>query len=93
MNRIVYRVHAIDRMIERRISDEAIHHVLREGETIENYPDDRPYPSRLVLGFFNERPVHIVVADNNEDRETIVITVYEPDPELWKNNFRRRKVL
>ena len=86
-------MHAIDRMIERRISDEVIHHVLRAGETIENYPDDRPYPSRLVLGFFNERPVHIVVADNNEDGETIVITVYEPDPELWENNFRRRKVL
>lgn len=30
----------------------------------EDYPDDTPYPSRLLLGWHNNRPLNIVVADN-----------------------------
>jgi hypothetical protein len=43
---------------------------------------------RLFLG---RRPIHVVVADNLDDRENIVITVYEPDPEEWEPDFKRRK--
>jgi hypothetical protein len=31
------------------------------------------------------------VAYNNVDREAIVITAYEPDPDVWEKDFRRRK--
>ena len=34
---------------------------------------------RLVLGFSGSRPIHIVAADNPVERETIVITAYEPE--------------
>jgi hypothetical protein len=66
---------------------------LEFGEVIEEYPDDKPYPSRLVMGQVGLRPIHIVVADDNEARETIVITVYEPDPNQWEADFKRRKKL
>jgi hypothetical protein len=33
----------------------------------------------------------LVVADNTDDRENIVITVYEPDPAEWEADFKRRK--
>ena len=78
-------------MFKRRIGEEAVRQVLKIGETIERYPDDEPYPSRLVLGWYNGRAVHVVVADNQEAGEQIVITVYEPDPERWQPDFRRRK--
>ena len=52
---------------------------------------DRPHPSRLILGWCRGRPLHIVVADDSRADETIVITVYEPDPELWEPGFRRRR--
>jgi hypothetical protein len=78
-------------MFERRISDEDVQSVLETGEAIENYLDNSPYPSRLILGFCGSRPIHILVADNNKDQETIVITVYEPDPAQWDPTFRRRK--
>jgi hypothetical protein len=78
-------------MFERCFSEEGIRYVLDTGETIENYPDDIPYPSRLILGRRGLRPVHIVVVDNNEDNEIILITVYEPDSRQWKVDFRRRK--
>ena len=50
-----------------------------------------PYPSRLVFGWHNLRPLHVVVADNTDDGENIVITAYEPDPEEWEADFKRRK--
>lgn len=68
--------------------------VLIEDTSIANseeYPDDTPYPSRLVLGWVGSRPLHVVAADYPEDENTIVITVYEPEPNQWEAGFRRRR--
>lgn len=89
--RLVFRVHAIVRMFERSIAEQEVREALESGETIERYPDDTPYPSRLVLGWRGGRPIHVVAADNPQEDETIVITVYEPDAALWEPDFRRRK--
>jgi hypothetical protein len=88
--KIVYRTHALVRMFERRIRVEDVRGVLVNGETIEDYPDDIPYPSRLILGWRGRRPLHVVAAYNADDEEIIVITVYDPDPALWSQDFRRR---
>ena len=79
-NRRVFRVHAIQRMFERRITEDDVSHVLETGEVIESYEKDTPYPSRLLLGFCGSRPLHVVVADNQENRKTIVITVINRTP-------------
>ena len=71
-NRLVFRVHAIQRMFQRHICEEDIRHVLATGEIIESYPDDSPYPSFLVLDFCGARPI----TSRQSDRET----EYEPDP-------------
>jgi hypothetical protein len=88
---LVYRVHALQRMQERDISDDQVHRVLSEGKEIESYPADLPYPSRLVLGWFGPRPIHEVAAENLADNETVIVTVYEPDPNEWEPDFERRK--
>ena len=49
--KLVFRVHALRRMFERQLSVEDVEAVIDSGETIEDYPDDTPYPSRLVLGW------------------------------------------
>jgi hypothetical protein len=49
--RLVFRLHAVQRMFQRAISEIDVSAVLATGETIETYPDDTPYPSRLVLGW------------------------------------------
>ena len=89
--RLVFRVHAVQRMSERGISARDVREILSAGETIEEYPDDTPYASRLVLGWCRGRPLHVVVAGNAEAHETIVITVYDPDPTLREPGFRRRR--
>ncbi len=65
--------------------------MVQSGETIEEYLDDTPYPSRLVLGWRESRPLHVLVADNKIDCETIVITAYEPDPQRWDSDFKKRR--
>jgi hypothetical protein len=78
-------------MFEREISVSEVRKVLEKGETIVSYRDDRPYPSRLVLGWIEQRPIHVVVADNVSANEIIVVTAYQPDPNLWSDSFRRRR--
>lgn len=90
-DRLVFRVHAIERMFNRGISADNVRHVLDTGERIEEYPDDTPYPSELLLGWLGSRPLHVVAARNRAADETIIVTVYEPDRERWESGFRRRK--
>jgi len=78
-------------MFERGISAEQVRRVLDEGEVIEQYADDTPYPSRLLLGWFGARPIHVVAANVPETDESIVVTVYQPNPEQWEPGYKTRK--
>ena len=91
MARLAFRVHAVQRMFQRHVTVEDVRNALDGGEELEAYPKDQPYPSRLVLGWRGSRPLHVLVAQNVADDETIIITVYEPDPFLWDASFRRRR--
>jgi hypothetical protein len=46
--KLTFRIHAIQRMFERSFSPEVVRSVVENGETIQEYPDDTPCPSRLV---------------------------------------------
>ena len=63
------------------------------GEIIESYSDDKPYPSCLIFGKnFKRESIHSVWAYNIENKWTVLITVYRPDPKRWINGkFRRIK--
>jgi hypothetical protein len=91
MPEFVFRVHAIQRMFARGIDEDVVKDVVRSGEVIREYPDDTPYPSRLVLGWKGHRPIHVVVAYNVHDDQEIVITAYEPDAAIWKPDFKRKR--
>ncbi|MBR4791098.1 MAG: DUF4258 domain-containing protein [Treponema sp.] len=83
--------HVFKRMAERRFSPEMIKSVIENGTVIKSYPDDTPYPSRLILGFDGQRPVHVVSAYNSENDTEYVITVYEPDALKWSDDFTERR--
>jgi hypothetical protein len=78
-------------MAQRGIREEDVEYVLRTGERIAVYPDDTPYPSELVFGWRDSRPLHIVVATDTAGQRKIVITAYVPDPNKWEADFKRRK--
>lgn len=92
---VLYTHHAKTEMeIEEfgRIIDEEVFEAVKNGEVIESYPDDKPYPSVLVFGLTGKgRPLHMVVVYNVDEDITIVITVYQPKPEKWIEYRRRVK--
>ena len=85
----IYREHAIQRMFERDIFEADIEETIKNGAIIEEYLDDKPYPSFLALKL-KDKPLHVVFAKNHEDNETIIITAYYPDKEKWGNDYKRR---
>ncbi len=61
------------------------------GEVIAEYPDGEPFPSFLIPGFVRCRPLHVVMAVERETKNCYIITAYDPDPALWKEDFRSRR--
>ena len=89
--KIIFRIHAIERMFERGIGIKDIRLALENGETIENYVDDAAYPGRLILAQRGKRPLHVVAADNAVGDEVVVITGYRPDRTRWTEDFKQRR--
>jgi hypothetical protein len=46
---LIFRLHALQQMFQRGISDREIRELLKYGTIIEEYADDLPYPSCLVF--------------------------------------------
>lgn len=90
MKTLVFREHALLRMAERGIRHQDVKAALELGEVIRHYPEDTPYPSRLLLHWTEEQPLHVVAAPVGDDTE-IIITVYHPDPALWELDFKRKR--
>jgi len=79
----------LQRRIERGLSAEDMEKAILEGEIIEEYADDNPYPSCLINGFIKVKlPLHIVCA--LADRVKI-ITIYIPKEDEWNEYRTRRK--
>ena len=87
----VYAAHAVERMFERVISPADVRSVIETGEVVADYPDDRPFPSRLILGFVAHRPIHVVAAFDPDTDAIYVVTAYSPDPELWNPDYKTRR--
>jgi len=74
------------------IYEKEIYETIQEGEIIEDYPDDKPYPSCLIYGKTKgDRPLHIVCAYDQKDGIAFIVTAYQPNPDLWINFRERRK--
>jgi hypothetical protein len=93
-DRVLYTAHARREMRQEEfgpISDAEVYDAVCNADVIETYPDDKPYPSVLLFGQTNRsRPLHVVCAFDAESEQAIIVTTYEPDPDLWYD-YRRRK--
>ncbi len=76
--------HADEEAANDNIEYDDIRFSVLNGEIIEDYPGDKPYPSCLVFGKgSSDEPVHSVWAYNEKNRWSVLITVYRPDPKRW----------
>ncbi|PIQ97661.1 MAG: hypothetical protein COV67_03040 [Nitrospinae bacterium CG11_big_fil_rev_8_21_14_0_20_56_8] len=89
-HRIHWHQHALERFLERGILRAEVLSAIMQGEVIENYPEDRPYPSCLILNI-GEEPVHVVAAVDPEGEIGHIITAYRPDSDHFERDFKTRR--
>lgn len=99
-NRIVYTDHGEEKRRIEGVSTADVRSVLENGLVLRRYPEDEPLGSYLVLDWIGGparlgtydrgRPIHVVAADDAERAVTWIITIYEPDPEEWTEEFKWR---
>lgn len=81
-SRIRITDHADEEAAADRISLDQALTSFASGEIIEQYPDDKPYPSCLIYSE-SDGPLHSVWAYNRDTSWAVLITVYRPDPQRW----------
>jgi len=89
--KLLFSRHAVGQMFARSITPTEVASVVAQGDTIASYPDEAPYPKRLLVGHFPTGPLHVVVADHATAELSIVVTTYRPDPEQWEPDWRTRR--
>ena len=83
---IEWTVHAGQRILQRGITRQEVKEAIMTGEVIEDYPDDYPYPSCLLLG---SNRLHVVCGIG--EGRLWIITAYWPSLDKWKSDLKTRK--
>ncbi len=83
--------HAVDQSILRQIRVQEIREAITNGQVIEDYPEDKYGPSCLIFGSTQAQcPIHVQCSYPSRSLVKI-ITVYEPNPQQWNNDFTQRR--
>jgi hypothetical protein len=88
---IVWRQHALTRMLERDISRNDVFTAIYNGKVIEAYPDLKPYPGYLVFGQAGKKMLHVVISWDEKAKIAYVVTAYTPDMDHFQENGETRK--
>ncbi|OAT83490.1 DUF4258 domain-containing protein [Desulfotomaculum copahuensis] len=86
--------HCRKRIRKRGITAEEVASVVKNGEIIQGHAPgmyrNNPDPVRVIIGYGNgDRILHLVVALHG--KTVIMVTAYEPDPEIWEKDCRTLK--
>lgn len=85
----LFTAHASSRAAERGIRSYEIEEAIVICRLVEDYPNHETSPRCLILGYTkNGRPLHIVVTYPPAIK---VITIYQPNPDEWSDDFMIRK--
>ena len=75
----------------RFIPRESILGVVETLELVEAYPDDKYFPSYLVVGRAVAAALHVLAAVDVEGDNIRIVTAYRPDPAVWQDDLRTRR--
>lgn len=85
--------HGYDEMSDEYILAREVLAGVSEGIVVEDYPAYAKGPCVLVLQQdLNQRPIHVVWGiPKGLSSPAVVVTAYRPNPDLWSDDFMRRK--
>lgn len=91
--KILFLPHAVAQMskLDRMINTNEVINVIKNGQIIEDYPEDVRGHSCLLCGrVTSNRSIHVVCSPKEE--YLAIITAYLPNAEEWNDDFTQRRV-
>ncbi|MCL2270068.1 MAG: DUF4258 domain-containing protein [Treponema sp.] len=80
----------LKRILSRGMTTDDVESALANGEIIEQYPTDYPFPSCLILGKTKAgKALHIVCG--SDGMVLWLITAYFPNAFEWTEDFKQRR--
>jgi Domain of unknown function (DUF4258) len=79
------------RLGTRFIARETIIQATDSYEIVEEYPEDKYFPSYLLLGRRAEEVFHVLVAADVEGQNVRIVTAYHPSLEEWELDLKTRR--
>lgn len=88
--KIYWTKHCLNRLNKRNILITDIKKAINNGEIIEYYYNDYPYPSCLIMGYnINNEIIHIVCGISGDF--VYMITAYYPYINKWEEDMKIRR--
>ena len=88
--KIDWTKHCLNRLQQRDILVPDVKLAISNGEIIEYYYDDYPYPSCLILGYGSDnKSIHIVCGVSKNILH--MITAYRPNVDKWEEDMKTRR--
>src|SRR5438093_6348982 len=89
--RIYWTYHVNLRLAGRHIMRDEILEKIDGYDIIESYPEDKYFPSYLLLGKARDADFHVLFAVDVEGDNVRIVTAYRPDPDEWEADMRTRR--
>jgi hypothetical protein len=89
--KVFWTYHVNMRLKHRFIGREAILQSHSSYEILEEYQEDKYFPSYLVRSAYGNDIIHIVFAADREADNVRIVTAYFPNPAEWERDFRTRR--
>mgnify|MGYP001564256802 CR=1 FL=1 len=89
--KVLWSYHVNMRFRERPITREMVLQAASRLELVEAYPEDKYFPSYLLLAEARGIRFHVLIAADVSSDNVRVITTYIPESNEWESNLKTRK--
>ncbi len=89
--KVFWTYHVNMRLKMRSISREMILSSVNDLEIIEQYLEDKYFPSYLMISNYNKIDYHLLIAVDVTGDNVRVVTTYLPNPQKWEPGFKIRR--
>lgn len=89
--RILWTYHVNMRLGQRFIARDTIVGTSESYEIVEEYPDDKYFPSYLILAQRQSAGFHVLLGVDVPGHNVRVVTAYYPDLEEWEVDLKTRR--
>ncbi len=89
--RMLWTYHVNMRLRQRFITRGVIIAAVESYEVIEENPQDKYFPSYLLLGRWHGEAFHVLFGADVDGQNVRIVTAYYPSPDEWEEDLKTRR--